>query len=194
MKIDINNPSGISLILFGAIITFISTYIIEYIKNKREKAEKTKNFKLFIKLELAVVAKTLDKLQTALSYGNYYDYSLLDRAKESIDNLEKARTDVIYLSEPELKEKFIDLISDTSTYVATVRVVQQLFYSDRDKILGQKPKKKDRPTGAGKVRKQTPIAADMPQVIDQFSKRTTEKAIEYIEIKRRLEDLIKSLE
>ncbi|OGJ22614.1 MAG: hypothetical protein A2804_03540 [Candidatus Pacebacteria bacterium RIFCSPHIGHO2_01_FULL_46_10] len=197
MEKIINNLDSVNLILIGAAITFISTNIIEYIKNWRERQSKTQNFKLFIKLELEVVAKTLEKLQIGLSYGNYYDYLLLDRVKESIDNLEKVRSDVIYLSDSKLKEKFIEVISDISTYIATTRMVQQLFYTDRDKSLeqveigesveiskkSQKPKnsrkKTDRPT--------------LEQAWKIFNERRTEKTIEYVEIKRKLEELIKSL-
>jgi hypothetical protein len=152
---------------------------------------------LFIKLELEVVAGTLEKLQTGLSYGNYNDYLLLDRIKESIDNLEKVRTDVIYLSDPELKERFIETISDISTYSATTRLIQQMFYTDRDKPLEQqKPNRK--PLAKNKKKadvKNEPNAnlSNFESAWKTFNERRTEKTIEYVEIKRKLEDLIKSL-
>ena len=191
---NLTSPNSIALILFGAVITFISANIIEYIKDRRERADKTRNFRLFIKLELAVIAKTLDKLQTALTYGSYYDYSLLDRVKESIDNLEKVRTDVIYLSDPELKERFIDVLSDVSTYITSVRAVQQLFYDDQNKA-SQSDKQITRTPKAvktKKISKPNPIPG-IQEVWDLFNKRMMQKTIEYVEIKRRLEELIKSL-
>lgn len=197
MENIISNPDSFILILIGAAITFISTNIVEYIKNWREKKSKTNNFKLFIKLELEVIAKTLEKLQTGLSYGSYYDYLLLDRIKESINNLEKVRIDVIYLSDPELKEKFIETISDISTYSATTRMVQQLFYADRDKSLGQEELNKPIVTSnkpkKPKNNKKKSEQSTLEQSWKTFNERRTEKTIEYVEIKRKLEELIKSL-
>ncbi len=192
-----DNPSNITLIFIGAIIAFISTNIVEYIKNWSELRGKTKNFKLFIKLELEVIAKTLEKLQTGLSYGRYYDYLLLDRIKESIDNLEKVRIDVIYLSDPELKEKFIETTSDISTYIATVRMVQQLFYDDRGKSLGQAEVNK--PVAiSNKSKKLIKKENKSEELVSEeawkaFNERRIEKTIEYVEIKRKLEELIKGL-
>lgn len=197
MEKTINNLDSPSLILIGALIAFISTNIVEYIKNWRERRDKTKNFKLFIKLELEVIAKTLDKLQIALSYGSYYDYLLLDRIKESIDNLEKVRSDVIYLSNPELKEKFVETISDISTYVATTRMVQQLFYADRDSSVKQENIKPASVAKKGRKinnkNQQKNVTPTLEQAWKTFNERRTEKTIEYVEIKRKLEELIKSL-
>lgn len=194
---SINNQNSISLILLGAVITFISTNIIEYIKKWRERRGKTKNFKLFIKLELEVIAKTLEKLQTGLSYGSYYDYLLLDRVKESVDNLEKVRSDVIYLSDPELKEKFIETISGISTHIATARMVQQLFYTDRDKALGQdggnEPEVNNKKSKKSRNNKKKENPLTIEQAWKTFNERRTEKTIEYVEIKRKLEELIKTL-
>lgn len=192
------NSNSIALILLGALITFISANVIEFIKDWRKRRSDTKNFKLFIKLELEVIAKTLEKLQTGLHYGSFYDYTLLDRIKESIDNLGKVRSDVIYLSDPELKEKFVEAISDISTHIAMVRVIQQVFYQDRDKALGvitTNPGTQSKINGKKKKsdneNKQTVVS--MEKVLDVFNKSTTEKTIEYVEIKRKLENLIKSL-
>lgn len=191
---DNTGSNSILLILLGALITFISTNIIEYIKEWRKRRSDTKNFKLFIKLELAVMNKTLEKLQTGLQYGSFYDYTLLDRVKESIDNLEKVRSDVIYLSDPELKEKFIEIISDISTYIAMVRVIQQVFYDNRNKALGSVPINPDpQKTGGRKKNNNSQNQTTLEQVVDTFNKSKTEKSIEYIEIKRKLENLIKSL-
>lgn len=193
---SITNPNSLALILFGALITFVSTNVIEYIKNRREKSDKTKNFRLFIKLEFAIIVKTLDKLQAGLTYGNFYDYSLLDRVKESIDNLEKVRNDVIYLSDPELKEKFIDVISDVSTYIASVRIIQQIVYDEQKKIAPQDTQvdKVSKKTKVKKKNQESPAPVTMQSIIETFNKRATQKTIDYVEIKRRLEELIKSLE
>lgn len=116
---------------------------------------------------------------------------MLDRIKESLDNLEKVRIDVIYLSDPELKEKFIEAISDISTYIATTKMLQQLFYADRDKSL-QQPET-DKKAGNKKGGQKKPEGITMEQAWKTFNERRTEKTIEYVEIKRKLEELIKSL-
>ncbi len=175
----INFPTEL---LLGALLTFLTLYVIDILKSGAEKRDKTKNFKLYIKLELEVIAKTLDKLQTALEYANYYDFTLLDRVKESVDSLEKSRNDVIFLSDPSLKEKFIDLISDVSTYVAMVRVGQQIYYNQQNEANNPK---------LTKIKKNKNNPVEPP--LETFNKFRTQKSIQYVEIKRRLEELIKGI-
>lgn len=195
MGLSIDSPSkgndALLLLLIGSIITFISTYLIELVKNLLRNREKTKNFKLFIKLELVVIAKTLEKLQTGLEYGSYYDYLLLDRIAESIKSLDKARTDVIYLTDSVLKEKFVDVISEISNYIAVVRQIQQLFYEDRDKA--EKSKQRRSRSLKTKTQEITKLLT-LEGAIDLFHTRKVEKNIIYVEIKRKLEALIKDLE
>ncbi len=186
-----NDESNLLFLLLGALITFISAYSIEIIKNWLRKREKSKNFKLFIRLELVVIAKTLEKLQTGLEYGAYYDYLLLDRIAESIKSLDKARTDVIYLTDSVLKEKFVDVISEISNYIAVVRQIQQLFYSDRDKAQESKSKSSKNP----KTKTQEATESlTIEGAVELFHNRKIEKNIIYVEIKRKLEDLINDLE
>lgn len=197
-------PNEFWFILLGAILSFIGQFIFQLIKNWLDIKAKTQNFILFVKLELELISKTLDKLQTALDYGLYYDYTLLDRVKESISSLEKARSDVIYLTNPELKEKFIDVISDVSTYIIMVRATQEIFYANRNRILEtdnpqtetQIPSAKSK-TKAKKLtseKKQLLLPENMEDVWKKFNEQRTDKKIEYIEIKRRLDDLIKAVD
>jgi hypothetical protein len=188
---SLNNPNNISYILLGALFTFIFTGIIEYLKNKFADLNKTKNFKLFIKLELSVIAKTLDKLNTGFLYGRYYDYALLDRIKDSISNLEKVRSGIIYLSNSDLKEKIVAIISDISTYIVMVKAIQQLFYDNQQK--GIENDKKRKKTVSKKIIVETPVMT-LNNALDIFNKSSTDKNIEFIEIKRKLEDVIKILD
>jgi hypothetical protein len=190
---NLSPTNSVGYILLGALIAFVSANVVEYIKSYRERNEKTKNFKLFIKLELAVIAKTLEKLQAGLTYGSFYDFSLLDRIKESVENLGKVRTEVIYLSDAELKEKFIDALSDISGYITAVRAYQELFYQDQRSVLPNKVNKVSKNKSKKSVSQKPSNIRSMEDVWDKFNRTTTQKTIEYVEIKRQLEDLIKSL-
>lgn len=188
-----NLNNDLLLILIGSVLTFVTLSILEFLKNRAERNRKTKNFELFIKLELSTLAKTFEKLHTALSYVNYYDYLLLDRASKSIENLEKSRNDAIYLSNTAVQEKFIDLISDISTFLTGVRNIQTLYYDDINKATtGRNSNKMDKNSKRTKI-PQIKIKTSA-EVLVEFNQRKTEKSIEYVEIKRRLDDLIKALE
>ncbi len=177
-------------VLLGASLSFVGQIIFQLFKNWSVRRMKTKNFILFVRLELQVVAKTLEKLNTALDYGNYYDYSLLDRIKESLTNLEKARNDVIYLTDPDLKEKFIDVISDVSTYITIVRSVQELFY--KDQRTARELNRNNRPSNR---KKNASTVEDVDsKAWSDFNARKSDRKIEYIDIKRRLDDLVKTID
>ena len=89
-------------------------------KNRGERKEKSHNFKLVIKQELKTIEKTLEKLKTVFEYKFYYDYTILDKLRKNIDSFEAFKSDSDFLNNAELQEKFIDLISDISDYVASM--------------------------------------------------------------------------
>lgn len=170
-------------LLLGSVLAFLSTFVLEYFKDKSEQQKKSKNIELVIRLELSTIDKTLEKLRTGLSYVNYYDFLILDRADKSVENLEKYRGEAIHLTNPILQEKFIDLLSDISSYLAAVRGIQRLYYDNLKKIDEDKAHKDIHE-----------IEKEKNDELESFNQRKVDKSLEYVEIKRRLEELIRILE
>ncbi len=181
--------SDVLLIFLGALLTYISTSIIEWGKNRGERKEKSHNFKLVIKQELKTIEKTLEKLKTVFEYKFYYDYTILDKLRKNIDSFEAFKSDAIFLNNAELQEKFIDLISDISDYVASIRSLQDVYYNQQQKItedIDNRAKKK--------LTAQTSIYKDHKENMDEFNRRSVEKAIDFVEIKRRLDEFLKQVD
>lgn len=197
-NIDPTNSQDLNLLLIGAFIAFLSSNIVEFIKNWLQRREKNKNFKLFTRLELQVVTKTLDKLQAGLSYGSIYDYNLLKRAEESVGNLDKVRTEAIYLSDNELKEKFVDVLSDVLTFISKARSTQDIFYDEQRQLnnfpnsIKNDTKKNEKQTTI-ETNPQTSSVKSAKEMWEAFNQRSVQRTIEYIDIKRRLEELIDKL-
>lgn len=189
MEPETNTILNIWLIFLGSFLTFLATFIIEWLKNRNLKNTKTKNFKLLIKQELQAIDKILDKLKTVLEYKNYYDYSILESLIKSVGILENYKKDAIYLNNPTQQEVLIDLILDMSNYIHSVKSIQDLFYGEQRKIdvdIEELKKNKDY--------KATSIFKNHQENAETFQKVSMEKTIDLIEIKRKLDDFIKSLD
>ena len=176
--------------IFGSLLTFLGTWLVERWKNSQERNERTRNFILYIRQEFLVISKALEKLKTVQEYKRYYEYRTLDRLDRSITNMESSKKDAIYLNSLERQETFIDLISDISTYVSDVRGIQSL-YDDQKKQIPQpqpvikKTKSKKQATG---------LFASLPGLEKFYEERKTEKSIDLVDIKRRIDDFVKQLD
>lgn len=186
------NATNILLIFLGSFLTFLSTWLIESWKNRQEKNEKTQNFKLYIKQEFLVISKGLERLKTVQDYRRYYDYTVLNRLDRSIYSLESNIKEAIYLPSTEQQEAFIDLISDISTYLSDARGVQGV-YDDQSKLLNQMP-----PEGKTKKKQPQPSSSSIfktrPELEKYYEDKKTEKSIDLVDIKRRIDDFIRQLQ
>lgn len=162
-------------VLLGALLTFAGTFLVESWKNSRERKEKTQNFILYTRQELNSVLKSLDKLKAVQDFRKYWDYIVLEKLNKSIQNLESEKKAAIYLSKSELQETYIDLISDISSFVSDVNGMQ-LFYDSQKKELNKELFK-------------TP-----ENLTKYYEERKTEKSIDIVDIKRKIEDFIRQLQ
>jgi len=162
-------------VLLGAILTFAGTFLVESWKNLRERKEKTQNFILYTRQELNSVLKSLDKLKTVQGFRKYWDYSVLEKLNKSIQNLESEKKAAIYLPKSELQEAYIDLISDISFFVSDAIGMQQ-FYDSQKKELNKE------------------LFKTSDELTKFYEERKTEKSIDLVDIKRKIEDFIRQLQ
>lgn len=179
-----NIPLNVLLIFLGSILTFTSTWTVENLKNKRERNEKEQNFKLFIRQEFRAILKGLEKLNIILEKQNFFDNYVLTQLEKNVLNLESYRKEAFYVSSIELQEKFIDLISDISTYLIDARGLQNYYWNEANRLKGEKKP----------VDKTEDIQQKSTQDLENFfNKRRIEKTIELIDIKRRIDDFLKQV-
>lgn len=186
-----NIPSDVFLIFLGAVLTFLSTGAVEWYKNKRERDEKERNFRLLARQELRIVINILDTLKTTLEHKNYYDLNTRDRLNSSRNTLESYRKDAIHLSSEDVQEKFINVVSRISDYHAKIDSLQKLFWDAQNKLRENKPansnKKSKNAVGASPLENED----DLNRL---FNDTKLQYSIEHAELKGQIEDLIKELE
>jgi len=124
----------ILFIFLGSILTFSSSWIVETLKNKRERKEKERNFKLFTTQEFKLILKGFDKLNILLENQNYYDTYTLTQLEKNIANLEGYKKEVVSVSNLELQEKYVDVISLVSTFIIDTRGLQNYYWNETERI------------------------------------------------------------
>jgi ribosomal protein S8 len=161
----------------GAIATFLGTGTVEYFKNRTEDSRKRKNFVVFIRLELQSISKILERLKIDLENKSFYSANALTRFQENLINLEAYRHEAIYFHNSSLQEKFLDLLSDTSFFVKETSLLETFYFEEIKKLdNGDSIFYKTR-----------------DDLENYFRGKRTEKLIEIIEIKRKIDEMTRIL-
>lgn len=183
--------TGVLLIFLGSFLTFLTTLSIDIIKDRRERNEKRSNFKLFVRQEFRAVKLSFEKLKATLGSRNYYDYLVLTQLDKNIASLDSYKKESIYLSSISLQEEFIDLISDLSLIITDIRALQN-FYYEQSKSIDDTGS--DKPSQENKGKKLQEVVYKSKKELDTFfESKKTEKSIDIIEIKRRIDDFLKKI-
>lgn len=196
-----SSNNNVYFIFLGSILTFLSTSLIEYWKIHRDRNEKRHNFLLIVKLGLVSIQKTLEKLKSGLDYRTYFEISTLDILDRNLKNLEGAQRETYYLPDEEKQERFIDLVSEVATYSGDLRAIEN-YYSNRERELLELINNKSKNNKALNVKKtkvKEPVDSNTPQkqyenLVEFINKKRQEKVIDLVDLKRRLDDFIKSIE
>lgn len=181
----------VGFIFLGSFLTFVATLLVAKLKDNRDRKEKEKNFKLINKLELKKIIKALEKLKTIYGLRNYFEYVTLESLEKSIKNLEDTHNDTIYLSNKVTQEKFIDLVSELSSFIASVKGVQNLF--DIQQSLIANDKQNANKIKKGTARKESIFNNDKENA-ETFQQASTQKFIDLVEVFRRLDETVELLE
>jgi hypothetical protein len=104
--------------------------------------------------------------------------------------MESVKRDAIYLSSSRYQETFIDLISDISTYLSEVRSIQAV-YDEEKKWFPNSSKSQDKTAEANTAQRIFKTQVDLDKF---YEEQKTQKAIDLVDIKRRIDDFIKVLE
>jgi hypothetical protein len=184
--------TNVLFIFLGSILTFLSTWLVETIKNSRERNEKQENFKLFVRQELRALIKGFEKLKTILEFRNYYDYIVLNQLDKNVFNLESYKKEAVYLSSADYQEKFIDLISDIASFVTDIRGMQN-FYYEQVKPFNESPEKEQNEKEKKVLKKVNPIYKSKKELDDYFNSKKNEKAVDMVELKRRVDEFAKQI-
>lgn len=168
-------------IYVGALLTFLSLVVIEFIKTQIITGRARKNFVVFTKLELKSVVKNLDRLKAKAEENSYFDFSVLNDVDKAILDLESARPDAIYLSDP-LQEDYFDLITRLRGFSNDSRFLQNYLYDQTGLIENKKSES------------QAKKAFDNIKELNTFfNQRKLEKLVELIDLKRSIEEFIKNI-
>lgn len=157
-------------IFVGAILTFLSLWIIEEIKFKKNRKEKRENFELFVSQEFFNIAKILERLKIGFEYRNWFEFATIIPIRKNIEILEKYRKDSIYFSSFKSKEAFINLLSDLSAFIESITTLENVYLEE--------------------VKKE---GVDKKETNNFYDQKRAVKLIDLIEIQRRIENFTKNI-
>jgi hypothetical protein len=179
---DSSSGGSTYLIFLGAILTFVATSLVEMLKNWLATRNRRKRYSTYARLQLTSVLKVLNKLKYSYENNSRYlprDIRLLEKALEPLNNM---RNDSTTLSNNSTQEDLIDIIADLNLYIADINNLDDLdpFFQ----VPGA-PAPDDKPP-------RTPAAKE-ESTAPNFESQWLEKNIELVDLRRRIEELIKSL-
>lgn len=181
-----NKVQQFFLIFLGAILTFFSSWSVEYIRTAQDYNLREANYKLLLRYELKSTSKALDRLNSTLESLNFFDIFILQQLDKNSQNLDEYKKQSYYLLSGDEQEKFADLAFDVSFYLSDARSLQNYYWDESKKYIAN-PSQTIIKTELGNMQK------NKQALEDYFSKRKTEKKIELIDLKRRLDDLYKQI-
>ncbi len=172
-------------IFLGSFLSFLATALVEEWKNKRETKSKQESYRTYARLQLNSVLNVLSKLKYSYESNSRYkprDIALLVTAMEPLNGL---RSDTTTLPDSSSQEKLIELIADLNLYIADIKDLSAQDAST--------------PSAGSTGSAGLPVAAGSGASIDNANAGTVvastwiEKNVELIDLRRRCEELIKSL-
>ncbi|SRR6266404_1215754 len=114
--------------------------------------------------------------------------NVLSNPERLLANMDGSKREAIYLPSLDQQEIFIDLISDISTYLLDTRSIQGV-YDEQKNLLSQAQSSKKKVQAVGQI-----IFKTMADLEKFYEDRKIEKAIDLVDIKRRINDFLKVLE
>jgi hypothetical protein len=173
------------LVAFLAFLgTFLATLFVEYYKSRKANKDNRQNFVLFVRLELQAVLQTTDKIKTSYDQSNFFEFRLIDVLDKSINALEKSRKDAVIIGNVKTQELFLSLTTDLSLFASDIRGIENFKGNELKKLTGEHVEGQGAQKAVFKTEK---------EAIDYTKEKSKDKLMEYYDLKRRLDDIIKLL-
>ena len=157
-------------VILGSAIGFITTLASAQYVAYQNKRSQEKSLKLSITLELRDTIKILDEIKNQQGLQNFYDYIQLDTLKGNVESLQSIKKNIHLIKNESVQTNTYSLIGKLSTLSADMRGIQDYEYA-KTKIS------KD----------------DAASKVKLIEKKRNRHAMEMIEIRKDIEDLIKKL-
>lgn len=186
--------NNVWFIFLGAVLAFLSSFLVETLKNRKEWAQKKKNFIIYIELELKALFMSLDKLKNNLESKRFFDLLIINILEQSVNNLGLSKKEAFYLEDYSLQEKILNILSEATIFLNDLKGLENFAMAEREKLKNDLGTKKLLKDNDSKIKDhQTSIFKENKELEDFFSSRRTEKLVELIDLKRRIEDLVKEI-
>jgi len=165
----------------GAILTFFTLVLIEFIRNMIDRKSLKKSFIIFVKLELSTILKSLERIKLKISEQNFFDFTYLIEIEKNLTELERARASAIYISESK-QANYFDLVVEVRSFVNECRFVQNIYYDHKNLFEGRKDS-----------RDINQIFATAQENQHFFDQKKVEKLVAISDLKNKLEKFIDEL-
>lgn len=132
-------------------------------------------YALRARLSLQSLNGALERLKDGYSYRNFFEFQKLDMIDNQIADLQFLKADIEKLS-PEKQEKLLILLSDITLLAKEMRGLENFSVSSREDI-----------------KKSGKLFSTIEEHDGYFEKQRTQKLIDLVEIKRRIDDFIRGV-
>ncbi len=116
-------------VVLGSILAFITTLVVELLKNFYNKKELRKNFKTVLKLEFKHCILIIDKLNEDYSSNTFFSLKTIEQLDKNLNRIENLRKDTIYLKEETKKEEILTCINDLFVLASDIKANEQYAFS-----------------------------------------------------------------
>ena len=163
------------LVALGAVLSYLATIVAEKQRHKKTIKEEKESYLLRAKLGLQTVNSAFEKLQDSYSYRNFFEIQRIDILDSQINDIQFIKIDIEKLTQGN-QERLLILLSDIDLLAKNIRGVENFCFSSIEDI------------GKHKATFKTPEEHDT-----YFDKQRTQRLIELVEMKRRIEDFSRNI-
>lgn len=121
----LNNTQQIWLIVLGAFLALVTSFVVELYKDWCKRRDLNKNARVILRLELNNMIGLVKNLIENYTEKRYFEFRILNQLYVSLTRLEHMRNQVIYFTSDQKKELLLRFINDLIVFQADANFLEQ---------------------------------------------------------------------
>jgi len=164
------------LVVLGAVLAMATTIAVELLKYWFENRNKKNNYKILVRLELKNLIAGIDRLVAQYGTDQFFRFQEIDELRESAQRANRIREQITLIKNDGRKEEILGAIADVFNFCSDAKVLEGAAFVQPTPAMGPA------------------FPALAPWNADVFKNRRQMLALESVDIKRKLQDLVSYLE
>lgn len=164
------------LVVLGAALAMATTIVVEALKYFFANWNKRKDYKIFVRLELKSLVAGIDRLVNQYGTDQFFRFQEIDELRESAQRANRVREQITLIKNDGKKEQILSAIGDVFNFCSDTKALESTAFVQPTPAAGPA------------------FPALNPWNADVFKNRRQMLALESIDIKRKLQDIVSYLE